>query len=115
MSMELPVNEAWKQHLVATRTSSGQILLLLEVRKETCDNCKYGTVVHTVWCAPTGDCEEIAWCSSCFNAEWRHEVELAEEWDRRDALIRRMYAEARLECWNGAKAAIAHLEQVGLV
>ena len=41
MGLEIPVRDAWKQHLIATRTAAGQIYLLLEIEKRACDSCRY--------------------------------------------------------------------------
>ena len=40
MARELPVGEAWQEHVVVTQTLSGQVLFRVEVRKRECESSK---------------------------------------------------------------------------
>jgi hypothetical protein len=115
MGQEIPVRDHWKQHLIATRTATGQIYLLLAIEKTTCDNCRFGTSVRTIWGSPAGEMQRIVWCTSCFNADcdptdadeaayriWKH-------------MIQRLNREPNVTCWNGAKAAIDAMEAQALI
>lgn len=115
MGQPIPVHDAWKEHLVATRTSTGQIYLLLSIERTVCDNCRFGTVFNTIWGSPSGDMQRIVWCSTCFNAdcdptdadETAHRA-----WNR---IIQRLDRERNFTCWNGAKAAVEELERLALI
>jgi len=105
----------WQEQVVATRTSGGQIFLLLSVRKTPCDNCRYGVHFDTTWGSPAGEIHRISWCGSCFNAECAH-AELDERQHRSwQALVRLASAQPVLPCWNSARPAIEDLERRGLV
>jgi len=115
MARELPVGDAWQNHVVATRTLSGQVLYLVEVRKKECETCRYGTEVITTWSNAAGEMQRITWCTSCFNADCLP----TEPDDRMQERMRRLTTyfrrEDTLPCWNGAKPAIEDLERRGLV
>ena len=115
MGHEIPVRETWKDHLIATRTAAGQIYLLLSLEKTACDNCRYGTIIRTLWGSPSGEMQQIVWCTTCFNADCTptdaddttHGV-----WNQ---LVQRLNREPHLTCWNGAKAAVDALERQALI
>jgi hypothetical protein len=115
MAKELPVGDAWQEHVVATRTLSGQVLFLVEVRKLECETCRYGTQVISTWSTASGETQRMTWCTSCFNADC-----LPTEPDERmrarlSRLTRRITGADSLTYWNGAKPAIEDLERRGLV
>jgi hypothetical protein len=115
MGHQIPVHDAWKEQLIATRTVTGQIYLLLSVEKRACENCRYGTVFETVWGAPSGEMQRIIWCTTCFNADCdptEPDEGAYRAWNR---LVQRMNQEPNLTCWNGAKAAIEELERQALI
>jgi len=98
---------------VAIRDSSGQIFLLLELASQPCANCRFGTVTHTLWSAPTGHAERMNWCSSCFNAATER-CELSDaEYYRLTRLRDRFLAERQIECWSAARLAIDAMQRRG--
>jgi hypothetical protein len=114
MAEEIPVRSGWRRHAVATRTSGGHVYLLLAIRKNMCDRCRYGVRVHTTWGAPTGDVNLITWCSSCFNADCTRgalDAAVRPRWRR---MIDRAGAEAH-NSYHAARPAIEDLERRGLV
>ena len=115
MTQELPVSGEWQRHVVATRTPSGQVFVLLGIRKCTCEHCRYGVHFDTVWGSTAGEGVRLAWCASCFNADYGP-TELDEGlrgfWRR---LVREFSDEPAHHCWNGARPAIEDLERRGLV
>jgi hypothetical protein len=115
MAKELPVGDAWQNQIVATRTLSGQVLYLVEVRKCECETCRYGTQVITIWSTAGGEIQRITWCTSCFNADCLP-AELDERLQERlRRLARRVARGGNVKPWNGAKPAIEDLERRGLV
>lgn len=115
MALDIPVRSEWQRQLVATRCREGHTYLLVGVRKSTCDACRYGTRVDTFWGSPTGRSYRINWCTSCFDAECIP-VELEEAVrPLLSSLIREVSQEPPRTYWNGARAAIADLEQRGLL
>lgn len=112
MPKELPVADAWREHVVTTKTLTGQVLYLSSVRKEECELCRYGTRVITIWRTRAGEAQLIYWCSSCFNADC-----FPIEPDDAEANELRPIPEhgAPIESWNGARPAIEDLERRGLV
>ena len=96
-------------------TATGQLLLLLAVRKSACDICRYGVRFETTWATAARQVSRITWCASCFNAEcepveW--EESLRPAWS---AAFHRAAAEPPARCWAGARAAVEDLERRGLV
>src|SRR5438093_8316604 len=115
MARELPVGDAWQEHVVATRTLAGQILYLVEVRKQECETCRYGTQVISTWSTSSGETQRITWCTSCFNADCLPTEPDERMLDRLRRLSHRASRETDLTYWNGAKPAIEDLERRGLV
>src|SRR5438270_12013012 len=115
MAKEIPVGDAWQEQIVATRTLSGQVLYLVEVRKQECDSCRYGTVVITTWSTASGETQRITWCTSCFNADCLPTEPDARMQARLRRLTQRLAGADSLTYWNGAKPAIEDLERRGLV
>lgn len=115
MGPKIPVRDGWKDHLIATRSSAGQIYLLLSVEKRACENCRSGVQLATLWGSPSGEMQHVIWCTTCFNAD----VDAADPdehayrtWNH---LVNRMNGEPNLICWNGAKAAIDEMERQALI
>lgn len=115
MGLEIPVRDHWKEHLIATRTASGQIYLLLDIEKRACDNCRYGTFVRTVWGSPSGEMQQIVWCTSCFNADCGATDADESAYRLWNGFVQRLNHEPTLVCWNGAKAAVDALERQALI
>ena len=115
MVQEFPVNTDWQHDVVATRSPSGQVYLLLAVRKCTCEHCRYGVHFDTLWGSTTGEGLRLAWCGSCFNADYGPadlDEGLQGFWH---GLVRR-FDDGHVEhCWNAARPAIEDLERRGLV
>jgi hypothetical protein len=115
MPKELPVADAWKEIVVTTKTLTGQLLLLLDVRKEECEICRYGTRILTTWGTPAGETQLIYWCTSCFNADC-FPIEPDEGTEHRlHELSEHVRPEHRQRAWNGARPAIEDLERRGLI
>ena len=115
MARELPVKTEYQQYVVATKTRTGLVYVLLGVRKTTCERCRYGVYVDTLWGSTDGDLNRITWCSSCFNAECDHldmDEGLYDSWRR---LVELVEAEPFPDYWSGARPAIEDLERRGLV
>src|SRR5438034_1617204 len=115
MAKEIPVGDAWQEQIVATRTLSGQVLYLVEVRKQECESCRYGTLVLTTWSTASGETQRITWCTSCFNADCLPAEPDEGMRERLNRLSRRVSHTESPPCWNGAKPAIEDLERRGLV
>lgn len=115
MRQELPVRSEWQQHVVATRTRTGHVFVLLGVRKSTCEVCRYGEHFETTWGSTTGEANRITWCRSCFNAECTGaelEDHLQPFWDQR---VSDLSGKQSPDYWNGARPAIDDLERRGLI
>ena len=113
--MESADANGWQPDVVTTRTSSGQVYLLLGVRKTTCDNCRYGVHFETTWCSTTGEVNQIQWCSSCFNADCaRGEMDegLRGLWRRQ---LVQLEVRPREVYWSSARLAVEDLLERGLV
>jgi hypothetical protein len=115
MARELPVGEAWQEHVVATRTLAGQVLYLVEVRKQECESCRYGTEVITAWSTASGETQRMSWCTSCFNATCLPTEPDERMQERMRRLRHKLSREESPRPWNGAKPAIEDLERRGLV
>ena len=106
----------FQRELVALRTATGQVLLLLAVSKSDCEICRYGVRFETTWSSAARQVSRISWCSSCFNAECE-----PEDWDKSlrpiwSAAFRRARADkAALHYWTGARAAVEDLERRGVL
>ncbi|MFN3649645.1 MAG: hypothetical protein ACK47B_08685 [Armatimonadota bacterium] len=103
---------AWGGEWVAIRPASGQVFLLASVSSETCPVCHYGLRLQTVWLATPGEVSRLSWCQSCFNADWDSQegVPLHAE---TQAALRQAVCGATF--WPGARPAVEHLLQTGLV
>ena len=112
MSLRLPTAPATvPERPVVMRDSSGQLLVLLELRTVDCDNCRFGTVHDTVWSTLDGQAERMRWCGSCFNAI-SEPVDLdAEEQLRLHSLTERLLVQDPLECWAAARSAVEALQR----
>jgi hypothetical protein len=115
MPKQLPVADAWKEYIVTTKTLTGEILILLSVRKEECELCRYGTRVLTTWTTRAGETQLIYWCTSCFNADcFPIDPDESSE-ERLGEVAGRVEPEHLRHSWNGARPAIEDLERRGLV
>jgi hypothetical protein len=115
MPKELPVADAWRELVVTTKTISGQVLILVDVRKEECEICRYGTRVLTTWSTPSGETQLIYWCTSCFNADcFPIEPDEGAE-NRLHDLTEQVCSDHLAKSWNGARPAIEDLERRGLI
>lgn len=115
LGQQIPVREAWRDHLIATRTMAGQIYLLLSIEKHACENCSSGTQITTIWGSPSGDMQKVVWCTTCFNADCDPtdpDESAYRTWNR---MVERLNGERHLICWNGAKAAIEEMERRALI
>jgi hypothetical protein len=115
MPSPTPIQTAWTQTVVATRSPAGKVFLLLTLRKAACEACRFGVRFDTTWAARCGETVRITWCRSCFNAD----CEPAELDRRLRPVLRRMAArldaEPGVRAWEGARPAVEDLERRGLV
>lgn len=115
MSREFPVSSAWRDQVVATKTSRGHVHLLLSIRKVTCEDCGIGIRFETLWCSPVDEPHRLSWCSTCFDA-FRVDLELCDELKQRStALLDHHTRGLDVPYWSSARPAIEDLEKRGLL
>jgi len=115
MVQELPVGAVGSEQVVVSKSSRGQVFLLLTLQKTTCPFCARGVRVESTWATTRGEAHQLTWCRSCFNAD-SDRVDLDEGLrDYWRGLVRQVKAQPPHNYWTGARAAIDDLERRGLV
>ena len=111
----LPTRVEWRRQPAAFRTSDGNTLVLIGVRKGCCGKCRFGTRWETLWGPDSGAAVRISWCESCFNASYVDATPTTRQLRHWQRLHERIRAGSLVHYGDSARRIIAELQRRGLL